>query len=251
MGQEQSLSSAGEAASARPLDNFRVVHAAADPSLSDLANEPLIRAVNALPVPLPVLPPSPVRDDAPSALAGANMLHGLRAALGTMHIGALLPGVSATAVAAASASASESEPADPEAEAEAEAPPPPPSTQEGWSRAAMDLGAVAHATAAAAGGGAMEDVLARQEELAHAVARAQEAAERLRLCMEATEKETVRTRGVLQRIERLRMAAADVQDGLEAGVATANILGASHFATDPELRSFKDYLRCHPVEYED
>jgi hypothetical protein len=49
----------------------------------------------------------------------------------------------------------------------------------------------------------------------------------------------------------LRMAAADVQDGLEAGVATANILGASHFAADDELRSFKDYLRHHPPDYAD
>lgn len=249
MGQEQSLSSAAAAAAERAPENFRVVNAAADPSLTDLSNEPLMRAVNALPMPLPVLPPSPVRDDAPSALAGANMLHGLRAALGTMHMGALLPGGGPSA----SAPVPASEPADTaDTAVEAAVPAPVPNaSQEGWARAAIDVGAVAHATAAAAGGGALEAVLARQDGLADAVARAAEAAERVRFCMEAMEKESARTRAALQRLERLRMAAADVQDGLEAGVATANILGASHFASDPELRSFKDYLRCHPIQYED
>lgn len=76
---------------------------------------------------------------------------------------------------------------------------------------------------------------------------AQEAAERVRVCRETTEKERARSRAVRQKIERLSMAAADVQDWHEAGVATANVLGASHFASDPKLRAFMDYFRAHPV----
>jgi hypothetical protein len=293
MGQEQSLGASSAAVDPTEHEGFRVVQSAAASGVGDLADEPLVRAVNALPLPYPVLPPSPVRDDVTSALSGAQMMHGLRAAFGSMgSMGSLLPGAAAAVAArpAAGATACGSEASvgadaaaqdggdtdsggssvegDADASAGAAAAEAQAAgrsaagdvaggvararaAQERRARTVMDVDAVGSVVTGAGGGAALAAVLDEQARLAAAVIAARASAERVAAAMDATEKEAVRTRRALQRLERLRMAAADVQDGLEAGVATANILGASHFAADDELRSFKDYLRHHPPDYVD
>lgn len=305
MGQEQSLLGSGTGESglqSAQHDGFRIVSSAANTGGGDVASDPAVRAVNALPLPYPVLPPPPVRDDVTSALSGAQMIHELRSAFGSMlppsvvgtmesqgnaaeaaneataagatdladdtlpssrasvsdatsNTGALPGSDDQTDVrASGGASTLETHPvADAAAHGasggsdEAAAL----RTQQRWARAMLDLSAVAKAVDEAGGGDALVEVLATQEYLLQRMRDARATAERVQMAMAATEKEASRTRKALESLERLRMAAADVQDGLEAGVATANILGASHFADDDEMRSFKDYLLAHPPDYGD
>lgn len=51
------------------------------------------------------------------------------------------------------------------------------------------------------------------------------------------------------KLDRLSMSISDVLDSLENVVATANILGASHFSHDEEMCSFKNFLKCNPPKY--
>jgi DNA-directed RNA polymerase specialized sigma subunit len=101
----------------------------------------------------------------------------------------------------------------------------------------------------ASGGEPLRRVLAEQDLLIQMVQSAKQSAERVRAAMDATEKEARRTKMALERLERLRMATAEVQDLLESAAATANIIGASRFSDDDEMRSFRDYLRHNPPDY--
>lgn len=281
MGQEQSLlgDRAGQSGlQAVEHDGFRIVSSASNAVGDDVSSDPAVRAVNALPLPYPVLPPPTVRDDVTSALSGAQVMNDLRLAFGSFLPVAVTGATNASedTADAADAHTGTGEPVSnregiQEVEVPANTPPKDAvlfsatgaddtmgsdelsarRTQERWARAMLDLAAVAEAVDEAGGGETFGEMLATQEHLFHRIRGARVTAERLQMAMLATEKEASRTRKALESLERLRMAAADVQDGLEAGVATANILGASHFADDDELRSFKDYLVAHPPNYED
>jgi hypothetical protein len=294
MGQEQSLQGQEGAQNSRGQGGgIRVVRSGAVVD-SSTRNDLLVREVNSLPMPFPVLPPPPVPDDVTSALTGGAMIHEIRSALG----GIRLPGTPAPApspppsappkppraaaqpkstasAAAAAVSAAAPEPADisgtpsdgdlSREEAENDAIREDIDVSKGqmseeeaarwaqgrWARVVMDVTAVQHAVDGASGGEPLARVLDEQERLAGLVHDARAGAERVLRAMDATEKEASRTRHALEALERLRMAAADVQDGLEAAAATVNILGASHFADDPEMCSFKAYLARHPPDYGD
>lgn len=56
---------------------------------------------------------------------------------------------------------------------------------------------------------------------------------------------------MLNKAERLSLAVGDVQDLLERSIATANILGVSHFAEDKELCSFRAFLLHNPISTEE
>jgi hypothetical protein len=117
------------------------------------------------------------------------------------------------------------------------------------SRSALTTCATSDVIDDASGGEPLERALAEQDVLIQMVNSAKQSAERVRAAMEATEKEARRTKLALERLERLRMASAEVQDLLDSAAATANIIGASHFPDDDEMRSFSDYLRHHPPDY--
>jgi hypothetical protein len=118
-----------------------------------------------------------------------------------------------------------------------------------WARLALDGSAMKHFTDEASGGEPLRLALVEQEKLIRMVGLAKQSAERLRAAMDATENEARRTKKALERLERLRMATAEVQDLLESAAATANIIGAAHFPDDDEMYSFSAYLRHHPPVY--
>lgn len=266
MGQDQSLSAAAGARRG-DAENFRVVQAAAPTvAAGDLSGEPRVHAVTALPLPYPVLPPPEVGDDVASALTGSKMIHELRSVFGSM--GNLMPGTAEVASGAGEVgSSSAGEVGDSDAAGSGEdmegrqlpknaAPEKDAArsgdalaTQERWARAALDVSAVRRVVDDAGGGKALEEALDEQRRIVAAMRAVRAGADRVLVALAATEKEATKTRRALEQLERLRMSAADVQDGLEAALATANILGASHFAMDDELRSFKDYLKCHPPDF--
>lgn len=119
-----------------------------------------------------------------------------------------------------------------------------------WAGKRLSSKAIKRALNGCAGGEPLRLAVKEQERLCAQVEVARTGALRVRHAMEATEKEAVRTRKALESLERLRMMLADVQDSLEAELATANILGAAHFPHDDEMRSFKAYLHKHPPLYE-
>lgn len=252
----------------RDEQDFRIVQdAGGEPSQlpSQLADEPLVRAVNALPLPCPILPPPPVKDDVKSALSGAQMIYELRSALENFRSDGSErlseehsqetsmeqdPFIHA-ADGAASASANISKNVETGQRSNDRLSRNLEQSQDMWARIVLDECAVKGAIDGLSGGDALRNVLDEQERLASLVMEVKAVAERVQRSMQAAEKEASRTRKALETLERLRMAAADVQDGLEYGVATANILGAAHFAHDDELRSFKDFLRHNPPCYTD
>jgi hypothetical protein len=121
--------------------------------------------------------------------------------------------------------------------------------QDLWSSLTLDASATSDFMDDASGGEPLRRVLAEQDLLIQMVQSAKQSAERVRAAMDATEKEARRTKMALERLERLRMATAEVQDLLESAAATANIIGASRFSDDDEMRSFRDYLRHNPPDY--
>lgn len=268
MGQEQSLANPASSLDRQGLENFRVVQVGdgQTPAVpAQLADELLVRSVNALPLPHPILPSPPVKDDVKSALSGAQVIYELRTALESLrpdpgkrvnpHRSQQPSNNADSLVVPPDQNTSEQTGAEGAEQREVDIRSTGRSeneskrSQEVWAHVALDQDVVRDAIDGMGGGRALRAAVREQERLTALVLEVRAAADRVQRSMEVTEKEARRTRKALEAVERLRMVASDVQDGLEYAVATANILGAAHFAHDEEMRSFKDYLRHHPPNY--
>lgn len=237
--------------------------------------ERLLNSVRTLPVPQPVLPPPSVKDDMQSALQGAAMMHELRSLLGGIlpNRDASAPdattkknSTTATEVAMASSATANSNKTSGgqsaagvgavEAVGAVGAPPPPSNAdasaeavrgeQEAWARVAVDSHALQAVLCEVTGGSRMGRLVDRQMGLMKRLKDMATLAGKLGDAVDAhveIRKTSIRT---AEKVDRLKMAFADVQDVLEQVVATANILGASHFVHDDEMCSFKNYLKHHP-----
>lgn len=247
------------------------------------AVDKLVETSRSLRLPQQILPPPPVRDDVPSALQGAQVMHDLRSALGGLFLGieespALrMVGLSSSQAAdvrqgkGEGASSTEGRKyedmrAGPGENAEDEgnklqrkassidefsqiSEEDIRAEQERWARLGMDEESVNAMLEACTGGTKMAGVLDKQEILMSMILALKDKSIRLRLAMDKNGEEAKRTTQVLERLDRLNVTLADVQEGLESAVATANILGASHFAHDDEMCSFKNYLRHNPPNW--
>lgn len=120
------------------------------------------------------------------------------------------------------------------------------SEQEKWARLGIDETAVTAMLNECTGGARLGKVLDKQELILSMILAVKEKAEKMRLAMDRNSEEARRTTQVLERLDRINVTIADVQDSLESAVATANILGASHFAHDDEMCSFKNFLKHNP-----
>lgn len=119
-----------------------------------------------------------------------------------------------------------------------------------WVRLGIDVNTVEAVVNNMCGGEPMARVLDEQERIFDFIIAVAQRSVRLRRTMDKTEVDAKATTRAVERIERLRVAVADVHDNLEQAVATANILGASHFAHDDEMCSFKNFLKKNPPRVE-
>ncbi|CDF33772.1 unnamed protein product [Chondrus crispus] len=121
--------------------------------------------------------------------------------------------------------------------------------QNRWARLGIDEATVSAVLEQCTGGPKMASVLNRQALLLQQIMAAKEKSVRLNAAMEKHGVAAKRTTMALERLDRIHIALSDVQDNLESAVATANILGASHFSHDDEMCSFKNFLRHNPPKY--
>lgn len=96
------------------------------------------------------------------------------------------------------------------------------------------------------GGKRMNKVVDAQKRLITHIRQISELATRLETAVALNVESAKNTTRAMEKLDRLSMSVADVHDSLENIVATANILGASHFADNEEMRSFKDFLKHNP-----
>lgn len=118
--------------------------------------------------------------------------------------------------------------------------------QEKWERLGIDPNVVHAVVHECTGGKRMEHILNRQDKLMKQIEILKHKSFRLTKAMDANKEQAKRTTKALGKLDRIHVCFADVQDTLESAVATANILGASHFAHDDEMCSFKKFLEHNP-----
>ena len=232
----------------------------------------LARRASQFALPHQLLPPPPVRDDMTSALQGAQMIHDLRTALGGFFSG-LDESIGARSVDNASKDDPESTDRSNDSDAIAslkdekkvdeivgtlerrassidefsfEQHRDTRAEQERWARLGIDFEALDAVIEQCTGGKPMSNVLDKQTELLVLIELVKEKSVQLRETLEKNREEARRTTRALDRLDRIHVALSDVQDTLESAVATANILGASHFAHDEEMCSFKSFLKHNP-----
>lgn len=222
-------------------------------------------------VPQQLLPPPPVRDDVSSALQGAQMMHELKSVLSVLLRGIEeSPTAQTDSLPQARPSSSsgdqdisarvDGEQAGADQELGAELNSRASSIdefssltdvdtrieQDCWARLGIDQASVNAMLEQCTGGAFLAAILDRQSGLMEMIVAVKEKSVRLRKAMDRNSEEARRTTRALEKLDRINVALADVQENLESAVATANILGASHFAHDDEMCSFKNFLRHNP-----
>lgn len=282
MGQEQSV----ETAEAANLTLYRGVQrvsgtGSAVERNTETSSDPILQQASELPLPQPVLPPPPIPDDVSSALQGAQVMHELRSMLSV-----LLPGQSdADKVSRVDASALEQVDRGATAEQSATSMPHTqlpagdgtqardvaassgsfsrrrtssikevethPSVdiseeQQLWVRLGIDANAVENVLKSLSGGERLERVLDTQDKLQSLILLLGQRAVRVRRAVEKAHRSAVELSRSMDRMDRLKMDVTEIQDSLQSSIATANILGAAHFANDDEMCSFKNFLKYNP-----
>ncbi|PXF46316.1 hypothetical protein BWQ96_03972 [Gracilariopsis chorda] len=272
MGQEQSSEQAGGLAIPEGEGVHFVVGTGSAESGRGEA-EKLLDQSRSLPVPQPLLRPPP-REDVSSALQGAQMMYELRSRIGelisTAEEKGLLPSSgekqpsSSHGSAELTASFNTGDPAGEdddrvdkiigkegqkqssvdefvlhsEADIRAE--------QEKWARLGLDYEAVKSMVDACTSGKEVKELLHNQKELMALIVTVYEKSVRLKEAMDANNYQARKTTKAIEGLDKINVSLSEVQESLESAVATANILGASHFAHDDEMCSFKNFLKYHP-----
>ena len=228
----------------------------------------LLEHSRAIRLPHPILPPPPVKDDIQSALQGAQVMHDIRSVLGgllgnddTNPIDRktnaepsdaeynLVENVVRTTdgdesvtgrvgVDPKSASSIDEFTQISEEDLRTE--------QDHWMRLGIDAVALQAVIEECTGGEPLTKVLQRQEELMNRIEAVKEIGSRLKYAMNTNGEQAKRTTRAAEKLDRIHVTLSGVQDTLESAVATANILGASHFAHDEEMCSFKNFLKRNP-----
>lgn len=272
MGQEQSSEQGGGLA----IPEGEGIHFVAGTGNTESTRgeaEKLLDQSRSLPIPQPLLRPPP-REDVSSALQGAQMMYELRSRIGelisTAEEKGFLPSSgekepsSSAGSAELTASPRTEEPTQEnsdkvdkiigregqkqssvdefvlhsEADIRAE--------QDKWARLGLDYEAVKSMVDACTSGKEVKELLHNQKELMALIVTVYEKSVRLKEAMDANNRQARKTTNAIESLDKINVALSEVQENLESAVATANILGASHFAHDDEMCSFKNYLKHHP-----
>lgn len=280
MGQEQS-SHIRSVLGSKADDGVQRVHGTGregGPQRTKERADELLETSSSLRLPQKLLPPPPVKDDMPSALQGAQVMHELNRVLGGLLLGVEeSPSSNVESAAREQAQTSDSgetgqtpdgaegtggsaknEEVDEKSlqrrvssidEFSKESEEDTRAEQDRWARLGIDQAAVNAMLEECTGGAKMSRVLDRQALLMQQIVAAKEKSVRLKTAMDKNGEDARRTTMALERLDRIHVALADVQENLESAVATANILGASHFAHDDEMCSFKNFLRHNPPNF--
>lgn len=244
------------------------------PANQSQVDELLVKA-SQLPLPQQLLPPPPVRDDMASALQGAQVMHDLRTALG---------GILLTIEENAVTKPEEEKPNDAGTRSDESSDNQAMTTaddgkqmedivgdlernatsiddfsvqtqkdahteQQRWARLGIDFEALNAVIEQCTGGKQLTHVLDKQTMLLQLIEQVEQKSIRLKLALDKNGEQARRTTRALEKLDRIHVALSDVQDTLESAVATANILGASHFAHDDEMCSFKNFLKHNPPNF--
>ncbi|CAN8064566.1 unnamed protein product [Agarophyton chilense] len=274
MGQEQSSETPGGASSIPEGERIHFVAGTGNRDNERGEAEKLLERSRSLPIPQPLLPPAPP-EGVSSALHGAQMMHELRSRIGDLISSAeekgflpsssdnkLHPSRQSTELSACSndsadmgrdeieqiigkadekcSSVDEFKPTT-EADVRAE--------QERWARLGLDYEAVKTMMEACTGGKQIKQTIDRQKKIMSLIVTAHDKSIRLKQAMNANNHQARRTTRAIESLDKLNVTLSEVQDSLESAVATANILGASHFAHDEEMCSFKTFLKHNPPAF--
>lgn len=243
------------------------------------AVDKLLEKSEKLRVPPQILPPPPVKDDMSSALQGAQVMHELKSALGGLLGGIedseTLKKVGLSVIGEGSDKVRDGEEGGEKEKEKEEAEDnevgededgvlnrrmssieefsgivemDTRAEQDMWARLGMDAKAVSEMLEQCTGGEKLEGVLERQESLMQAITALKDKAGRMKASLDRNGDEAKRMSAVVDGLARIQLTLAGVQEGLESAVATANILGAAHFAHSDVMCSFKNFLRHYPPE---
>lgn len=259
MGQEQSTEKSSPPSVAGD-DGVRFVEGSGSnlrPQATESEADNLLKKSESLVLPQPLLPPPPVEDNISSALQGAQMIHELRILLDSL----LQPATGAsdsnkggktekvntdgtTNMTSKTPATLDRHEAESSTKVEVDL-----STQDAWSRFGIDANTLDKVIADCTGGDRMAQFVDKQSNLLEKMKHIAELATRLKLAVDLQTEQARKTSKTIEKLDRLSLSITDVQDTLEQVVATANILGAANFADDPEMHSFKAFLKHHPLEY--
>lgn len=212
----------------------------------------LVEQSKRLPLPKPLLPSQP-EDSLTAALQGAQMINEIRVLFGNL----LTTAEQAKPSFLGSRDSpndnghnSESTPATPDEaddrEVDAQTSQSPATTVRNDDPFALHADAIDKVISECTGGVRMNEMIEEQKRLVAHLRNVGELAARLETAVTLNVESAKNTTRAMEKLDRLSMSVADVHDSLENIVATANILGASHFANDEEMRSFKDFLKHNP-----
>lgn len=241
MGQEQSTSGPSSTTAAGQDDGVHLVEGSGSALQSQTEKteaDILLQQSLALPLPQPLLPPPPVEDNISSALQGAQMMHELRTLLGGLLIN------EEDAASSLNSSISSNRHAEKSTKSDMTTL----SQQDTWARFGIDPETLDKVIADCTGGERMGKFVERQNDLLKKMKQIAELSARLKAAVDLKTEQARRTNKAIEKLDRVSMSITDMQETLEEVVATANILGAAHFAEDPEMSSFKTYLKYNPPD---
>lgn len=250
MGQEQS---SPVAASSSPApEGVHEVAGSGAALVPRTSGEDLLRAARALPLPAPVLATEAATGatNGDAAAGASSMLHELQtavadlSALGLTTLGG--PAALAESIRPRPTPDIPSRPAGPVPVAAVSRAKNAREEQALWARVGVDEGAAGDMLRQLDGGERAREAMRRQTGVSAAVVEADGTARELLEATSRARRECADVAVVADRLDRLAMDVADVQESLERSVATANILGAAHFAEDEVLCSFRNYLKANP-----
>lgn len=250
MGQEQSSGGTSSTTAGAQDDGVRLVEgsgSALQQQTEKTEADMLLQQSSALAIPQPLLPPPPVEDNISSALQGAQMMHEIRTLLG----GLLVSEQDAPSLVSSSlhsnASTNSNAPAGKSANSEPDTTATQ-SEQDTWARFGIDAETLDKVIADCTGGERMRQFVGRQNEILQKMKQIAELAARLKAAVDLKTEQARRTSRAIEKLDRVSMSITEMQETLEEVVATANILGAAHFADDPEMSSFKTFLQRNPPD---
>lgn len=265
MGQEQSANTPPEAADgfSRGPRGIQLVEGSGSALQKEARNNEaatLLRESASLPLPQPLLPRSEIQDSVASALQATKMMHELRTLLGGLLDEIPLPFPNDDANDSAAKLKGKS---DTESSGDATDPLEPLSSlagvnrevesrnqveREAWSQIGIDPHALDKMITDCTGGTRMSKLVDRQTVLLQKINQIGRLASRLKSAVDIIADQARKTTKAMEILDRLSMSITDLHDSLEQAVATANILGAAHFAEDEEMSSFKSFLKHNPPQ---
>lgn len=120
---------------------------------------------------------------------------------------------------------------------------------EAWDRIGINASTLDKVVSDCTGGERMTSLVRKQTQLLQKIREIEQLASQLKSVVEKSKEQARQTTKAIDILDRLSLTISDLSDSLDNVTATANILGAAHFADNDEMCSFKQYLNHNPPKY--